>query len=122
MLVPLACLAGIRQVFTNTPSINTEHEPHSPSPHPSLVPVKAKSRRITSRSRSIGYTDTFFATPFTVNVIKHFSPQDTGRLMTSHSGQNRRPATHCQPATRQTGLPAAKEPLRIERPSRLLRH
>ena len=34
--------------------MRTEHEPHSPSPHPSLVPVRCRSSRSTSSSRFIG--------------------------------------------------------------------
>jgi hypothetical protein len=35
------------------------HAPHSPSPHPSLVPVSAQSSRSTSSSRFIGCVRTF---------------------------------------------------------------
>jgi hypothetical protein len=45
---------GLDQEFTGTPSTSTVHAPHSPSPHPSLVPVSAQSSRRTSRRRLSG--------------------------------------------------------------------
>src|SRR5207245_10593697 len=47
-LAPLTCATGTRQLFTNIPSRSTEHEPHSPSPHPYFVPVNFKSFPSTS--------------------------------------------------------------------------
>ena len=37
---PSACSTGVRQLFTSSPFTSTEHAPHSPSPQPSLVPVR----------------------------------------------------------------------------------
>src|SRR6266404_3221141 len=54
MFEPAACSAGIKQLFTSTSSIKMEHEPHSPSPQPSFVPIRFKSSRSTSKSLAIG--------------------------------------------------------------------
>src|SRR5271154_754016 len=68
-LAPAACSTGTRQLFTSWPSINTEHAPHSPSPQPSLVPVRPHCSRSTSSRRSIGYALRWCATPLTRNSI-----------------------------------------------------
>src|SRR6202043_2166767 len=62
---PEACNTGIRQLLTKTPSTNTEHEPHSPSPQPSLVPVNPICTRNTSSNRSMGKAHTVMVFPFT---------------------------------------------------------
>src|ERR1035438_2681823 len=54
MSAPSACNTGTRQLFTNSPFMRTEQEPHSPSPQPSLVPVRCRSSRSTSSRRFIG--------------------------------------------------------------------
>src|ERR1044072_210887 len=59
----------MRQLFTTLPSITTEHAPHSPSPHPSLVPVLPKSSRSTSSSRRAPSVSTLTASPFVVNRV-----------------------------------------------------
>src|ERR1043166_10175154 len=59
----------MRQLFTTLPSITTEHAPHSPSPHPSLVPVLPKSSRSTSSSRRAPSVSTLTAAPFSVNRV-----------------------------------------------------
>src|ERR1035438_7268685 len=69
MSAPSACSTGTRQLFTNSPFMRTEHEPHSPSPHPSLVPVRCRSSRRTSRRRFIAGTLTIRASPFTLKRI-----------------------------------------------------
>src|ERR1700704_3239663 len=69
MCVPEACSTGIKQLLTKTPSTNTEHEPHSPSPQPSLVPVNPSGNRNTSSSRSMAKARTVTALPFTTKVI-----------------------------------------------------
>src|SRR6266853_4483908 len=61
----------MRQLFTNSPSIKTEQEPHSPSPQPSFVPVNPSSCRRTSNSLSIGKTRTVSGLPFTVRESSH---------------------------------------------------
>src|ERR1700738_4630512 len=67
---PEACSAGIKQLLTKTPSTNTEHEPHSPSPQPSLVPVNPSCNRNTSSSRSMAKARTVTVLPFTTKVIR----------------------------------------------------
>jgi len=42
-LAPLTCVHLNETTVTSIPSTTTEHEPHSPSPHPSLVPVNSRS-------------------------------------------------------------------------------
>src|SRR5712664_3740122 len=54
MPAPFTCPMGMRQLFTSIPSNRTEHEPHSPSPHPSFVPVNPSSLRSTSNNLSMG--------------------------------------------------------------------
>jgi len=51
IFAPSAFAAGTRQLLTNFPLIKTEHVPHSPAPHPSLVPVKSKSSLRKSNNR-----------------------------------------------------------------------
>src|SRR5207245_9039372 len=66
----------MRQLFTSSPSMMTEHAPHSPSPHPSLIPVRWRSSRNTSRSRAIGYVSTSRFSPLTLNRMRIFSGID----------------------------------------------
>src|SRR5271168_4257706 len=54
MVAPSACSAGTRQLFTRTPSSSMEQAPHSPSPQPSLVPVRPGCSRRTSSRRAMG--------------------------------------------------------------------
>src|ERR1700674_2284066 len=61
----------MRQLFTNSPFIKTEQEPHSPSPQPSFVPVNPSSCRRTSNSLSMGKTRTVSGLPFTVRESSH---------------------------------------------------
>src|SRR6266699_5348931 len=61
----------MRQLFTNSPFIKTEQEPHSPSPQPSFVPVNPSSCRRTSNSLSMGKTRTVSALPFSVRTSSH---------------------------------------------------
>src|SRR6266545_3611734 len=51
--------------------MTTEHDPHSPSPHPSFVPVNPKCWRNTSNNLSVGYTRRFRDSPLTVNATSH---------------------------------------------------
>src|ERR1700676_4131354 len=67
---PSAWSTGTMQLFTSSPSKRTEHEPHSPSPQPSLVPVRRKSSRSTSSRRFIGGTHTVCEAPFTRKSIE----------------------------------------------------
>ena len=46
--------SGTRQESTGSPSISTVQAPHSPSPQPSLVPVRPSGPRSRSSSRAIG--------------------------------------------------------------------
>src|SRR5207247_7534186 len=66
----------MRQLFTSSLSMMTEHAPHSPSPHPSLIPVRWRSPRNTSRSRAIGYVSTSRSSPLTLNRMRIFSGID----------------------------------------------
>src|ERR1700690_1503911 len=61
----------MRQLFTSAPFSNTEQEPHSPSPHPSLAPVNPNWCRSMSSNLSMGYARTVLNSPFTVNDISH---------------------------------------------------
>src|SRR2546422_4838457 len=66
----------MRQLFASSPSMMTEHAPHSPSPHPSLIPVRWRSSRNASRSRAIGYVSTSRFSPLTLNRTRIFSGID----------------------------------------------
>src|SRR5947208_11088393 len=81
--VPFACAIGMRQLFTSISSKITEHEPHSPSPQPSLAPVNPRSFRSTSNNLSMGWASTFLASPFTVNENSHFALAAGEGFMTS---------------------------------------
>jgi len=65
---PRAWANGTRQEFTGWPSTITVHAPHSPSPHPSFVPVSPHSSRKTSRRRFIGGAETSRLFPLSVNL------------------------------------------------------
>ena len=65
-IAPSACSTGTRQLFTSSPFMRTEQEPHSPSPQPSLVPVRCRSSRSTSSRRFMGGACTVRCSPFTV--------------------------------------------------------
>ena len=69
MLLPAAWMAGTRQEVTSRPSMMTEQAPHSPSPQPSLVPVRRRSFRMMSISRVIGSTSAERSSPFTVSSM-----------------------------------------------------
>src|SRR5215472_11012728 len=122
MLASFACSTGMRQLFTNTPSINTLHEPHSPSPQPSFVPVNPNSFRNTSSRRSIASTCTVTVLPFTFNETSHLErfAEDSvmGSFVTKNSGL---PLEHAFPR-RQKYLPAATESHQRKRQARLPRH
>src|SRR5436190_9113040 len=60
---------GTRHEFTGSPSMSTVHAPHSPSPHPSLVPVRPQSSRSTSSRRFIGCAATRVRLPFRTNCV-----------------------------------------------------
>ena len=47
---PRTCRTGVRQLLTSSPSTSTAQAPHSPSPQPSLVPVRCSCWRRTSSS------------------------------------------------------------------------
>jgi hypothetical protein len=64
--VPSAWAKGTRHAHTGSPSISTVQAPHSPSPHPSLVPVSPHSSRSTSSNRFIGCASTSADAPFSV--------------------------------------------------------
>src|SRR6266849_846678 len=70
IVVPSACSAGMRQLFTSSPFNSIEHAPHSPSPQPSFVPVSFNSSRNTSSSRAIGWASNCTAQPFTVHLMR----------------------------------------------------
>jgi hypothetical protein len=65
--VPPTCANGTRQLHTAAPSRSTVQAPHSPSPHPSFVPVNPHSSRSTSSSRFMGGASTSTGAPFRVN-------------------------------------------------------
>ena len=116
-VAPFACATGTRQLFTSIPSNKTEHEPHSPSPHPSFVPVNFKSFRSTSRSLSIGRANTFFTSPLTENEISYVALVSGKGFMPSLSPKRER-LVQVSPAPRpQTNLPAATESHGFERQS-----
>src|SRR6266404_654383 len=83
-LTPFACATGMRQLFTNMPSSRTQHEPHSPSPHPSFVPVNPKSFRSTSNNLSIGCARTFFASPLTAKCEVSFTVNGEAKKVLAH--------------------------------------
>jgi len=49
----LNCPKSIRHEFTTSPLRMMEHAPHSPSPHPSFVPVRRRFSRRTSSNRTV---------------------------------------------------------------------
>ena len=75
IFAPSACTAGTRQLFTSAPSISTAHAPHSPSPQPSLVPVRPSSSRSTSSRRAIGYASKAAALPLTSHCTRTLRPR-----------------------------------------------
>src|SRR5260370_42281965 len=121
MFAPLACATGTRQLFTSMPSNKTEHEPHSPSPHPSFVPVNPRSFRSTSNNLSMGWASTFFAWPLTVNKTSHFATAPGEEFMLSLASKKEQFAQETQAAEPQKDLPAATESNGSERRSHLRR-
>src|SRR6266849_5651099 len=109
MLAPVVCPAGTRQLFTRIPSNRTEHDPHSPSPHPSFAPVNFKSFRSTSNNLSIGWASTFFASPLTVNDISHFPLVCCEAFMQSLAREKKHLAQSARIAEPQINLPATTE-------------
>src|SRR5713101_6746 len=109
MLAPFTCPMGTRQLFTSIPSNRTEHEPHSPSPHPSFVPLNSSSFRSTSNNLSMGYASTFFVSPFTVNNTSHFAPVAGERFMPPLASKKEQLAQQKRAAKPQIDLPAATE-------------
>src|SRR5579872_709976 len=83
---PAICSTGTRQLLTSWPLTSTEQAPHSPSPQPSLAPVRPHSRRSTSSKRSIGKTSTSRGAPLTRNSILTLG---NARLFKKHFGQER---------------------------------
>src|SRR6188472_1269026 len=78
---PSTCRTGTRQLFTRSPLRKTEQAPHSPSPHPSFVPVNSNSWRSTSSRRAIGWTRTLCRSPFTISVTRTFGTLTRGISM-----------------------------------------
>src|SRR5256886_10596476 len=109
MLAPLTCATGTRQLFTSMPSNRTEHEPHSPSPHPSFVPVNFKSFRSTSNNLSMGWARSFFSSPLTVNETSHFALAAGEGFMLSLASKKEHLAREAWAPAPQTNLPAAAE-------------
>src|ERR1700675_4089614 len=72
MLAPCACIAGTRQLLTSAPSISIEHAPHSPSPHPSFVPLRCNCSRKVSSKRAMGYVSSVVARPLTRHATRTF--------------------------------------------------
>src|ERR1700730_8497145 len=64
--LPAILATGSRHDFTKTPSTKTEQVPHSPAPHPSLVPVMLRSSRRKSSTRWDGLACLATRRPFTV--------------------------------------------------------
>src|ERR1700736_5055968 len=106
---PEACSAGIRQLLTKTPSTNTEHEPHSPSPQPSLVPVNPSCSRNTSSNRSMGKARTVTAFPFTTKVISDLLAVCERPLIAYCPPTQASPLANFLPSGPQKYLPAAAE-------------
>src|ERR1700674_1956455 len=104
-----ACATRTRQLFTSIPSNKTEHEPHSPSPHPSFVPVNFKSFRSTSNNLSMGWARSFFASPLTVNETSHFALAAGNGFMPSLASKKEHLAQEARAPAPQTNLPAATE-------------
>src|SRR5438034_567617 len=119
MLVPSACATGTRQLFTSMPSNKTEHEPHSPSPHPSFVPVNPRLFRSTSNNLSMGWASTFLASRLMVNESSHFAFAADEGFMPSLASKKRHRAPLLRPAVPQRDLRAAAEWNRSEHPSHL---
>src|SRR5713101_9607019 len=109
MLAPFVCPMGTRQLFTSIPSSRTEHEPHSPSPHPSFVPVNSSSFRSTSNNLSMGWASTFFASPLTVNNTSHFALVSGEGFMPSLASKKEHLAQETRVGAPQRDLPAAAE-------------
>ena len=76
---PAGVRRGTRHELTGRPSTSTVHAPHSPSPHPSLVPVSPQSSRSTSSSRFIGCASTRVRLPLSVNTFRHRGHEHTER-------------------------------------------
>src|SRR5215472_4841613 len=112
----------MRQLFTSTPSSKTLHEPHSPSPQPSLAPVRPRSCRNTSNRRSIAYACTVTRFPLTVSVISLLADSRGSSLMDfSASGPRAPDAPRDEPWHQKCPL-EAEESHRRKRPAHLERH
>src|SRR5208282_1171700 len=70
---PSRATARARQESTGRPSTSTAQHPHSPNSQPCLVPVSAKSSRMTSRSVLCGANATSTGSPFTRRQICAFA-------------------------------------------------
>src|SRR5438105_925419 len=68
-VVPCTWSEGTRQELTSSPSNRTEQEPHSPSPQPSLVPVRYRCSRSRSSRRVMGGASTVIWLPLRVKVM-----------------------------------------------------
>src|SRR5882672_6648093 len=121
MFAPLACATGMRQLFTSMPFNRTAHEPHSPSPHPSFVPVNPSSFRSTSNNLSMGWASTFLVSPLTANKTSHFAPISGKGFMRPLARKKERLAHETQVAEPQIDLPAAAGSKGSEHRSRLPR-
>src|SRR5688572_13254867 len=70
--LPSTWATGTRQLLTIRPSTITVQAPHSPSPHPSFVPVSRNSSRNTSSNLAIGKTSSRCDWPLTLNATSLF--------------------------------------------------
>src|SRR4051812_14445191 len=68
MLFPVTCDTGVEHERNAAPSTCTVHAPHSPAPHPNLVPVSCSVSRNTHNSGVSGDTVTLRSLPFTRRV------------------------------------------------------
>src|SRR5579863_10163364 len=69
MFFPPACDTGVEHERIAAPSRCTVQAPHSPAPHPNLVPVSAKVSRKTQSNGVSGGTLSFLSVPLTRIVM-----------------------------------------------------
>ena len=72
----------VTQDLVGVPSISTVHEPHAPSPQPSLAPVRPNSSRKTSMSLRPGSPQKATLAPLRTNAIESFG-DPTSRCTTT---------------------------------------
>src|SRR6266849_10094704 len=109
MLAPFVCPMGTRQLFTSKPSSRTEHEPHSPSPYPSFVPVNPSSFRSTSSNLSMGWTSTLLGSPLIVNDTSPFAAASGEGFMRFLAREKKHLAQETRAPERQKDLRAITE-------------